>query len=332
MTEKIDFVILWVDGNDTKWKMEKEKYDKNKKDDSNGENRFRDWDNLKYWFRGVEKFANWVNKIFFITYGHVPEWLNVENEKIKVVKHEDFIPKEYLPTFNSNTIELNLHRIKELSEHFVLFNDDMFLINYTSPEDFFKNGYPKDECVQNVITSYGNKEQISHAMLNNIDIINRNFSKRIVMKKYFNKFINWRYGLLNFRTIFLLPWYAFTGFYNQHIQISHLKSTFYDVWDKEYDALNNSCMNKFRELTDVTHWVVRYWNICNGKFEPRNCNFGKHFEIGEKNDRMYSWILKQKSKSICINDSSTGYDFDKIKNEINLSLDKILDKKSCFEK
>ena len=50
----------------------------------------------------------------------------------------------YLPTFNINSIELNLHRIKGLSEHFVFFNDDMFLIDSVRPEDFFKNGFPCD--------------------------------------------------------------------------------------------------------------------------------------------------------------------------------------------
>ncbi|MBQ6357217.1 MAG: capsule biosynthesis protein CapK, partial [Solobacterium sp.] len=40
------------------------------------DNRFKDWGLFKYWFRGVEKFAPWVNKIYFITWGHVPTWLD----------------------------------------------------------------------------------------------------------------------------------------------------------------------------------------------------------------------------------------------------------------
>ena len=53
----IDFVIIWVDGNDSEWKAEKDKYDDAPKTHANSEVRFRDWDNLRYWFRGVEKFA-----------------------------------------------------------------------------------------------------------------------------------------------------------------------------------------------------------------------------------------------------------------------------------
>lgn len=59
-----------------------------------------------------------------------------------MVRHEDFMAPAYLPTFNINSIELNLHRIKGLSQQFVFFNDDMFLINSVVQEDFFKNGFP----------------------------------------------------------------------------------------------------------------------------------------------------------------------------------------------
>ena len=112
--EKIDFVISWVDGNDKEWQKEREKYIVENNND-NSDVRYRNWDNLKYWFRGVEKFAPFVNKIYFITYGHLPEWLNVNNPKLVIVNHKDYIPEKYLPTFNSHTIELNLHRIKGLS-------------------------------------------------------------------------------------------------------------------------------------------------------------------------------------------------------------------------
>lgn len=67
---------------------------------------------LKYWFRGVEKYAPWVHKIYFVTCGQKPDWLNENHDKLVLVNHEDYIPHEYLPTFSSHTIELNFHRIK----------------------------------------------------------------------------------------------------------------------------------------------------------------------------------------------------------------------------
>ena len=125
----VDFVVLWVDGNDPEWAAEKQKYmgESAKIKDSNHEARWRNWDNLQYWFRAVEKYAPWVRQIYFVTWGHIPEWLNTENPKLRIINHKDYIPQEYLPTFCTCPIEMNLWRISGLSEHFVFFNDDEFL-------------------------------------------------------------------------------------------------------------------------------------------------------------------------------------------------------------
>ena len=93
--DKIDFIMLWVDDNDPMWqesycKYAKETYGKTKSP------RFRDWGTLKYWFRGVEKYAPWVNKIFFITCGHYPQWLNINHSKIRFLKHLNLLLIEHL--------------------------------------------------------------------------------------------------------------------------------------------------------------------------------------------------------------------------------------------
>lgn len=71
-TEGIDFVITWVDGSDPAWQQEKRKTLeacglKSAADDR--KERYRDWDNLQYWFRGVEQLAPWVRKVHFVTWG-----------------------------------------------------------------------------------------------------------------------------------------------------------------------------------------------------------------------------------------------------------------------
>ena len=145
--QEIDFVITWVDGSDDRWQKEKQETRKCLgivADVDDRKERYRDWDNLQYWFRGVEKYAPWVRKIHFVTWGHLPKWLNTDHPKLRVVNHEDFIPQEYRPTFNSHTIEWNLHRIPDLAEQFVYFNDDTFLLRPVSEEDFFRKGKPVD--------------------------------------------------------------------------------------------------------------------------------------------------------------------------------------------
>jgi hypothetical protein len=92
-------------------------------------------DEFKYSLRSVHYFAPWVNKIYILmnTYKQ-PSWIKPTN-KIIFIEHKDTFPSnEYLPTTNSNAIETTLCNIPNLSEHYIYFNDDIFLgkpINYT---------------------------------------------------------------------------------------------------------------------------------------------------------------------------------------------------------
>ena len=265
---KIDFVILWVDGNDENWLKEKNKYLHLEGDMQ--ENRFRDCNNLEYLFRGIEKYANYVNKVFFITWGHVPKWLNVKNKKLRIVKHEEFIPKEYLPTFNSNVIELNLHRIKDLSEKFVLFNDDFFLLKQTKPEDFFINNKPTDVYVE--YTQLASFYNDTHFFMkaNILAIINKHFKKKEVVKKNLWKMLNLKYGKFNFKTWQSLGFKnKFCGFWNFHSPQGYLKSTFRKIWELEGESLDKACHNRFRCSTDLGHYLCRYWNLVEGNFVPK---------------------------------------------------------------
>jgi len=112
--EKIDFIVTWVDSNDPAWIESYNYFRPNKPIVDRG--RFRDWNLFKFWFRAVEKYAPWVNKVFLVTNGKFPDWINPNCKKLVLVKHSDYIPEEKLPTFNSNTIELYFNRIKGLSE------------------------------------------------------------------------------------------------------------------------------------------------------------------------------------------------------------------------
>ena len=73
---EIDFVITWVDGNDPDWQKQKMEYsmqpDLSQKQDDRKE-RYRDWDLLRYWFRGVERFAPWVRRCRPRTTKNVPK-------------------------------------------------------------------------------------------------------------------------------------------------------------------------------------------------------------------------------------------------------------------
>lgn len=336
MKEKIDFVVTWVDGNDSIWLEEKNKYEKNinKEDElfkvwNNNKIRYRDWELLKYWFRGIEKNAPWVNNIYFVTYGHLPEWLNTENKKLKIVNHKDFIPEKYLPTFNSNTIELNLHRIKGLSEEFVYFNDDVYLLKKVSKKDFFKNGLPKENAGIDCTSLDWN---IGHAEIKNMQLINKHFDKRIVLKKYWKKWFNPINGKQFIKTLLLLPWKQFTGIHEEHITSSYLKSTFEEVWKIEYDNLDKTCQFKFRDNENLNHWIFKEWQLVNGQFYPRSPRIGKMF-LKKIDKEIIDVVKKRKYKIVCINDvECTEKEFIEQKQKIIEAFEKIFPEKSSFEK
>jgi len=327
--DKIDIVILWVDGDDPAWLKEKETY-LNLRGDSS-KTRFRDCENLQYLFRGIDKFAPWVNNIFFITWGHLPKWLDVSNPKIKVVNHKDYIPAEYLPTFNSNVIELNLHRIEELSEKFILFNDDLFLLKPTTKEDFFKDGKPTDVYAEyaQLASNYNDKHYFMKA--NILSIINKYFKKPECVKKNFTKMINPKYGKLNFKTLQSLGFKKkFVGFWNFHNPQPYFKETFRKIWNLEYDNLHNACHNKFRDCSDLGHYLCRYWQMVEGNFTPKK-DESKYLCYLNDNRETIKELQSNKYKMVCINDVYVDIDFEKAKKEINAVLQKILPDKCQYE-
>ena len=144
MAQDIDIVITWVDMNDPAWKEEFNKYSHNPANEENGviDARFRDYGFLKYWFRGVEKFTPWVRKIHFVTSGQKPEWLDTKNAKLNLVDHKDFIPSEFLPTYNSVVIERYMHKIPGLSEKFVYSTMIFICFAIFLLKDFFRTIFP----------------------------------------------------------------------------------------------------------------------------------------------------------------------------------------------
>ncbi len=325
---KIDFVILWVDSNDKNWQQEKNKY--TKEDDIK---RYRDYELLKYWFRGVEKYAAFVNKIHFVTYGHLPDFLNVNHPKLNIVKHSDFIPREYLPTFNSHTIELNLHRIKDLAEHFVYFNDDIFILDYLTPDYFFKNNLPVDSFEEDILVLDKTTDlNFAHVLVNDLKIINKNFNKHKCIKENFTKWFNFKYGKGLIKNLVLYNFKNIAGFYNHHMQTSLLKSTFKEVWEKEYEIMHSSSLTKFRSDNDVNQYVLTLWQIYSGKFYPRKSKeFGKIFTLSNNNQNLYNFLRNPDRKIVCINDGDVE-DFEKVKDELINIFDNIFKEKSSFEK
>ena len=135
-----DLEYLWVHDNDPIWKKKRDSFlaeNINKSTEVAGDARWRNNDELKYSLRSVEKFAPCINHIYIITDQQIPSWLNTKHPKISIVDHKDILPKQALPIFNSQAIESCIHKIPNLSEHFILGNDDLLFVKPTTPNIFF---------------------------------------------------------------------------------------------------------------------------------------------------------------------------------------------------
>lgn len=143
VTFPIDVVYTWVDGTDPEWISRKRAtldalVGEEMSDDAAADLRFIAHDELRHSLRSLEQYAPWVRHVYIVTDRQRPDWLRNDDPWVTVVDHTEIAPPgTALPTFNSQAIEANLHRIEGLSENFLYFNDDVFLSSPVSPELFF---------------------------------------------------------------------------------------------------------------------------------------------------------------------------------------------------
>jgi hypothetical protein len=99
----------------------------------------RDLGELRHVLRSIEANAPWAEIVVVVqSPAHLPTWL--DRDTVRVVLHDDFIPRDLLPTFHWATIVAHLHRIPRLRERYVVWEDDVVAGRSLSPADFFDDG------------------------------------------------------------------------------------------------------------------------------------------------------------------------------------------------
>ena len=142
--DPIDAVFTWVDGSDPAFRAAFRRHSSFRPEGEDPGARldgFRDNGELRYSLRALAAYAPWIRRIHLLTNGQVPGWLVRSDPRLHVVRHEEVFPDPgVLPTFNSNAIEMNLHRIPGLARRFLYLNDDVFLGRPVRETDFFLPG------------------------------------------------------------------------------------------------------------------------------------------------------------------------------------------------
>ena len=275
-----------------------------------GDERYRDWECFKYWFRGIEQNCTWVNKVFLVVAceSQVPSWLNRKNPKLRVVFHDEFIPEELLPTFNPMTIGDYFWNIKDLSDNYITFDDDFFVLNPITPGMFFVDNYPVYKDTQTTLQKFGaywleGSDGTFYKILNNgmdlqiklngddshwyaIDHLpaahKKSFEKNIVCENY-NLFLNannqskFRNKNNIFAHVFTclykdtMPYYKFNNYHNSSY-VSIKKDTDFNKY-KDYDMV---CFNDTQLLSnkDFIETKEKMIDFFESKF-PQKSSFEK---------------------------------------------------------
>lgn len=153
-----DAVITWVNGDDPKHQEKLKRYLPSEpgggiKARYIHPTRFKGLFELWFCVKLIRKNAPWIDTIHLVTDNQRPKWLTdkeAEALNIALVDHSVIFSgfEDYLPTFNSRTIETALHRIPGLSNEFLYFNDDVFLVRPTEEKDYFDGSLPIWRCVR----------------------------------------------------------------------------------------------------------------------------------------------------------------------------------------
>lgn len=289
----IDVVFTWVDDSDENWRNKKDYHAKKLANPTASyaldKARFTNHNELHYSVKSVLKHIPWVNKIYIITDGQTPKWYNVnKSKKIIIIDHKDIIAKEYLPTFNSHVIEANIHKIKNLSEYFIYFNDDVFVARDLPKNHFFESN--------GLASLYISQKKLS--VMKAKRVITPTLSASLKSSE-----------LINIKTNFIIDSPLV------HTYIPLRKSMFYEASHVFESEISSFLSNKFRTNNDLNlaTFLVPWFSYTKGLATIKR-DICYYFNIRSKSAKSYYTALKklkekgQAPHSFCANDFNTEND------------------------
>ena len=261
----VDVVITYVDGLDPVWQRDYEKYT----NQPVLEKRFRDWGTLRYLFRGIAENMPFIRKVHLVVSheSQVPEW--IDRDEVHIVLHKDIIPESFLPVFNSNPIEMHLHRIEDLDEEYLYFNDDVFPMKRCEPTDFFRNG----KCVLGM-----SRHLLVWDMFKQICRNSDHLARRALGLKP--------------SCLFLRP---------QHICTPMFKSECEELYEKMKEEIL-ARMTRIRSKNNVAQYIFLNYAYLKGRLINERLS-KKHFSVGISSISSLTGFIKNPTRQLaCIND------------------------------
>ncbi len=295
----VDLLITYVNGSDQNWIRN---FIRTTKSHNPPAVRYRSWGTLKYLLRGVEKYMPFIRNVVLIVSqpSQVPSWVNEEN--VRIVYHKDFIPEQFLPTFNSCTIESFFWNIPDLSDRVIYFNDDMFPINMLQESEFFTDDTPHIQFTE--IEGYSQRNIFRTQCRSGIDLITKALKLPIFES---GKIIR--------------PY---------HISTAITKKTLDAVGELCKDTIPNT-ITTLRAFKNVNQYIYAYYNYFTNNYISHTVNY-KYLELTEQNiSLIQEEILNGAYEMICLNDSDKLKNFSQIRYLLQTCFEKKYPIKSKYE-
>lgn len=285
MNFDIDYVFPYVNNGEPVWQQSFIDYCKRKGKEEkiksiNGE-RYNDMGLLPILVKCVKTNMPWIRKIHIIVSNieQLPKEI-IDDERVNVVLHRDIIPNKFLPTFNSTTIEMFVPRIKDLAEHFIYGNDDMYPINPLEPSQFFT------EDGKSILINLHREvlklipSQFRKVCWNNNRLIIKSFKieTKLSEKEYYR------------------PYHSITPC---------IKSNCIEVLDKCKDKIYEN-IRAFRTDKQVNQYIYPVYEKFNGRVQDTSIRF-KYVSNKNPLNSICEEILNKNSDVICINDNAGAY-------------------------
>ena len=273
----IDYVVPMVFHKDPLWQQNFRKanarYDENNLLDFV---RYRSWDTEELLIRCVKTFMPFVRTIYIIL-AQESQWQKwMEQPKVKVVYHKDFMPEWTLPTFNSRAMEMYLRDIPDISDFFLYGNDDMYPVSPLTVEDFFQNGKPRIHMTEKVFPEHPNNFQ--SACMRGLNFVAKEFGQRFTDK-----------------------WYK-----NGHSIAPILKSTCEHLWQRGGNEIIAS-ISPFRQCKNFNQYIYSWWHYLSGNYvEGRpSCKYVSTKSSVEDVGR----AIEECCGIVCVNDNECVSDY-----------------------
>ena len=228
--EKFDAVITWVDGSEPDYQRKLKEY---LTDNNTLKGQYFQANEINLCVASIVKYAPFIRKIFIVTDKQRPNLDNIKHlvtlDKVEIIDHEEIFRenKDCLPTFNIRSIDALLFKIKNLSDKFIYFNDDMFLVKETSQEDWFIN----NKAVLTGVWAKTYNKQV-------IKTISHRIKKFLNVRPSFNAAQSKAANIVGFHDRY---------FKSYHCGRPQIKSVIKSFYDTNPERLKNQIRHKFRD-------------------------------------------------------------------------------------